>query len=70
MIAKIDSCTTKFLQFARLRVGKAATIVKQVSGREKIKKLVFLISNIKERDILNSDGIQKKKKAKKDKYNR
>ena len=30
VIAKIDSCTTKFLQFARLRVGKAATIVKQV----------------------------------------
>ena len=30
VIAKIDSCTSKFLQFARLRVGKAATIVKQV----------------------------------------
>ena len=30
----------------------------------------FWKSNLKERDILNSDGIQKKKKAKKDKYNR
>ena len=67
MIAKIDSCTTKFLQFARLRVGKAATIVKQVKeGGLKVKTK----SDFKEKDILNSDGIQKKKKAKKDKYNR
>ena len=68
MIAKIDSCTTKFLQFARFRVGKAATIVKQVD-----RKYSFWFDNqicTQERDILNSDGIQKKKKAKKDKYNR
>ena len=43
MIAKIDSCTTKFLQFARLRVGKAATIVKQVKeGGKSLKENLIL----------------------------
>ena len=64
----------------RLIVARPSSFSLLGSGLEKQQQLwsrsrnnvlqMFWKSDLKERDILNSDGIQKKKKAKKDKYNR